>query len=67
MASLLYRLGHFATRRRWAVLIAWLALLLGLGAAAAAFSGTMTSSFTIPGTPGAGRAGPARREDPGRG
>src|SRR5664279_3778336 len=50
MASLLYRLGHFATRRRWAVLIAWLALLLGLGAAAAAFSGTMTSSFTIPGT-----------------
>ncbi len=51
MASLLYRLGHFATHRRWAVLIAWLALLLGLGAAAAAFSGTMTSSFTIPGTP----------------
>ena len=51
MASLLYRLGHFATRRRWAVLIAWLALLLGLGAAAAALSGTMTSSFTIPGTP----------------
>ena len=51
MATLLYRLGHFATRRRWAVLIAWLALLLGLGAAAAAFSGTMTSSFTIPGTP----------------
>ena len=51
MASLLYRLGHLATRRRWAVLIAWLALLLGLGAAAAAFSGTMTSSFTIPGTP----------------
>ena len=51
MASLLYRLGHFATHRRWAVLIAWLALLLGLGAAAAAFSGTMTPSFTIPGTP----------------
>src|SRR6478735_2888459 len=50
MATLLYRLGHFATRRRWAVLIVWLALLIGLGAAAAAFSGTMTSSFTIPGT-----------------
>src|SRR6478609_10292694 len=48
MATLLYRLGHFATRRRWAVLIVWLALLIGL--AAAAFSGTMTSSFTIPGT-----------------
>jgi len=50
MATLLYRLGHFATRRRWAVLIAWLALLLSIGAAAAAFSGTMTSSFSIPGT-----------------
>ena len=50
MATLLYRLGHFATRRRWAVLIVWLALLLGLGGAAAAFSGTMTSSFSIPGT-----------------
>ena len=31
MATLLYRLGHFATRRRWAVLIVWLALLIGLG------------------------------------
>ena len=51
MATLLYRLGRLATRRRWAVLGIWLALLLGLGGAAAAFSGTMTSSFTIPGTP----------------
>ena len=51
MATLLYRLGHFATRRRWAVLLVWLALLVGVGAAAVAFSGTMTSSFTIPGTP----------------
>src|SRR6478672_11782591 len=50
MATLLYRLGHFASRRRWAVLIVWLALLIGLGGAAAAFSGTMTSSFSIPGT-----------------
>src|SRR6478752_4373629 len=50
MASLLYRLGHFAARRRWAVLVVWLALLLGMGAAAVAFSGTMTSSFSIPGT-----------------
>ena len=50
MATLLYRLGHFATRRRWAVLIVWLVLLFGMGAAALAFSGTMTSSFTIPGT-----------------
>src|SRR6478736_373061 len=50
MATLLYRLGHFASRRRWAVLVVWLALLLGMGAAAVAFSGTMTSSFSIPGT-----------------
>jgi RND superfamily putative drug exporter len=50
MATLLYRLGHFAARRRWAVLVVWLALLLGMGAAAVAFSGTMTSSFSIPGT-----------------
>ena len=50
MATLLYRLGHFASRRRWAVLIVWLALLIGLGGAAVAFSGTMTSSFSIPGT-----------------
>ncbi len=51
MATLLYRLGSIAARRRWAFLIAWIVLLLGVGAAAAAFSGTMTSSFTIPGTP----------------
>ena len=50
MATLLYRLGHFASRRRWAVLVVWLALLIGMGAAAVAFSGTMTSSFSIPGT-----------------
>src|SRR6478672_6371977 len=50
MATLLYRLGHFASRRRWAVLGVWLALLIGMGAAAVAFSGTMTSSFSIPGT-----------------
>src|SRR6478735_2976868 len=49
MATLLYRLGHFASRRRWAVSGVWLALLIGMGAAAVAFSGTMTSSFTIPG------------------
>jgi RND superfamily putative drug exporter len=51
MATLLYKLGHFATRRRWAVLIGWLALLIGLGSAAGAFAGTMSSSFSIPGIP----------------
>ncbi len=51
MATLLYRLGAFAARRRRAFLVAWILLLVGVGGAAAAFSGTMTSSFTIPGTP----------------
>src|SRR5664279_5603039 len=67
MASLLYRLGHFATHRRWAVLIAWLALLLGLGAAAAAFAGTRTSSFTIPGTPAQAALDQLGKEIPGAG
>jgi RND superfamily putative drug exporter len=50
MATLLYRLGRFASRRRWAVLAAWLVLLIGLGGTAAAVSGTMSDSFSIPGT-----------------
>jgi len=67
MATLLYRLGHFATRRRWAVLVVWLALLIGLGGAAAAFSGTMTSSFTIPGTPAQAALDQLGKEIPGAG
>jgi RND superfamily putative drug exporter len=51
MALLLSRLGRFASRRRWAFLAAWLVVLLGLGAAAVTLSGTLSSSFSIPGTP----------------
>ncbi len=51
MASLLYRLGKFATRRRWAVLAVWLVLLIGVGGSAAFFGGKMSDSFTIPNTP----------------
>jgi len=51
MARLLYRIGRFAARRRWAVLGVWLVALLGLGGAALGLSGTMTDSFSIPGTP----------------
>ena len=51
MARLLYRIGRFAARRRWAVLGVWLLALLGLGGAALGLSGTMTDSFSIPGTP----------------
>ena len=50
MATLLYRLGAFAVRRRWAVLLIWLVLLVGIGGGAIAFKGVMTDSFSIPGT-----------------
>src|SRR3954452_5368638 len=50
MATLLYRLGAFAVRRRWAVLLIWLVLLAGVGGGAIAFKGVMTDSFSIPGT-----------------
>ena len=50
MAFLLYRLGSFAFRKRWWVISAWLAIMLAVGGAAVAFSGTLTNNFTIPGT-----------------
>ncbi len=50
MATLLYRLGAFAAHRRWTVLIAWLIILVGIGAGGLAFKGTMSDTFTIPGT-----------------
>jgi RND superfamily putative drug exporter len=51
MARLLYRIGRFAARRRWAVIATWLVALIGLGGAAVGLSGTMTDSVSIPGTP----------------
>ncbi|MET3807392.1 RND superfamily putative drug exporter [Nakamurella sp. UYEF19] len=50
MATLLYRLGAFAVRRRWVVLLIWVILLGGVGGGALAFKGVMTNSFAIPGT-----------------
>ncbi len=50
MAFLLYRLGSFAFRMRWWVISAWLAIMLAVGGAAIAFSGTLTNNFSIPGT-----------------
>lgn len=50
MAELLHRLGTFAARRAWAVIIAWIALLaLAGGGFAIGFKG-LSSSFDIPGT-----------------
>lgn len=50
MAELLHRLGSFAARRAWAVIIAWVALLaIAGGGFALGFRG-VTSSFDIPNT-----------------
>lgn len=50
MALWLYKLGRFAARRAWLVIVSW-AVLIGLvGGAAALFMGPMSNSFQIPGT-----------------
>ncbi|MBO0985505.1 MMPL family transporter, partial [Rathayibacter sp. SD072] len=50
MATLLFRLGSFAARRAWAVIVAWVVILgVSVGAFLAA-GGTLTNSFDIPGT-----------------
>ncbi|MDT0169971.1 MMPL family transporter [Pseudarthrobacter sp. BRE9] len=50
MALLLYRLGTFSYRRRWLVISLWLAVLVAVGGSAAAFHGTLSNNFQIPGT-----------------
>jgi RND superfamily putative drug exporter len=50
MASLLYRLGRFAFRRRWLVLGLWLAVLAATLIGSATLSGKTTDAFRIPGT-----------------
>ncbi|MEA5456625.1 MMPL family transporter [Sinomonas sp. JGH33] len=50
MATLLYRLGRFAYDRRWLVLSLWIVALLAVGGSAAAFHGTLSNTFQIPGT-----------------
>lgn len=50
MARLLYRLGKFSYRHRWLVISLWLAVLVAVGGSAAAFHGTMSNNFEIPGT-----------------
>ncbi|MFS0894958.1 MMPL family transporter [Microbacterium sp. 179-I 3D3 NHS] len=50
MASLLYRLGSFAARRAWAVIVSWI-VILGIGVGAfLTLGGTLSNSFDIPGT-----------------
>jgi RND superfamily putative drug exporter len=51
MASLLYRLGRFAFRRRWLVVGLWLAVLAAGITGAATLSGPTSDAVRIPGTP----------------
>jgi RND superfamily putative drug exporter len=50
MASVLYRLGRGAFRRRRLVLVTWLALFGAMLVGAMTLSGTTAGSFSIPGT-----------------
>ncbi|MGZ4661471.1 MAG: MMPL family transporter, partial [Arthrobacter sp.] len=50
MALFLYRLGKFSYRRRWLIISLWLAVMVAVGGAAAAFHGTLSNNFQIPGS-----------------
>ena len=51
MSQLLYRLGQFATRRAWLVIIAWIAVFGLAGGLAAVSGGKFTTAMTIEGVP----------------
>ena len=51
MSQLLYRLGQFATRRAWLVLVGWLTIFGIAGALAATSGGAFTTAMTIDGVP----------------
>lgn len=50
MATLLYRLGRWVYSRPWRVVVAWLVVVLALGAAAVTLGGKTQESYAIPGT-----------------
>src|SRR4051812_25673507 len=50
MATYLYRLGRWSYDRRRTVLALWLTVLVAVGALAAAFGGTKSNKFEVPGT-----------------
>ncbi|SJM55155.1 hypothetical protein CZ771_07590 [Actinomycetales bacterium JB111] len=47
MAKWLYRVGTFAARRAWAVLAAWILILVATAGAYFAWAGTLSSSFEV--------------------
>lgn len=51
MAELLYRIGHFAARRHWTVIGAWLAVLAVTVVTYLSFAGALSSSISLPDTP----------------
>ncbi|AMB58078.1 MMPL family transporter [Microterricola viridarii] len=50
MAIFLYRIGHFAYRRAWTVIGAWILVLAALLGGGLALGGQMAESYAIPGT-----------------
>lgn len=50
MSSFLYRVGRFAARRRWTVIVIWIAVVVGASALAGVLGNHLQSSFTVPGT-----------------
>jgi RND superfamily putative drug exporter len=50
MSNLLERLGRFAARRHWIVIVTWLVILGGLLGAARAFGGAYVNDYTVPGS-----------------
>jgi putative drug exporter of the RND superfamily len=50
MSSYLYRLGHWAFRRRWVVLGFWLGLLVAVGVVSQAVKKDTNDAFNVPGT-----------------
>ncbi|MGP4112181.1 MMPL family transporter [Streptomyces sp. 4N509B] len=50
MATFLYKLGRLSYRRRWWVLLVWIALLFGVGTAASTAGDPPPDEFALPGT-----------------
>ncbi|OLZ62518.1 transporter [Streptomyces sp. IMTB 2501] len=64
MASLLYRLGRGAFRRRRAVLATWLLVLAAVVACVITFGGKTDDEFTVPGSPAQTAMDTLKRELP---
>ncbi|QPT53960.1 MMPL family transporter [Rothia kristinae] len=50
MATLLYKIGRFASRKAWLVIVIWLLALGGAIGAYSAFHTQLSTSFTLPGS-----------------